>query len=112
MKVLLYSLLFLSFGCMNFDYGHHFSFTNNTENEIDSLAITVGDETTMIYNSNYGMEESLAVPKEGYPHRVKIKTFTNGKTADLVADSFNCYNCDGSHEYILSKDSAHYVFHN
>ena len=97
---------------MNLDYGHHFSFTNNSGYQIDSLSITVGEATTMALNSEYGMSENLVVPKEGYPHEVQIKVYSNEQTIDLVADSFDCYNCDGSHEYLLTKDSAQYAFHN
>lgn len=79
---------------------------------IDSLAITIGNETTIVYNSDYGMSENLAVPKKGYPHKVKIKIYAKDKTVYLVADSFNCCNCDGSHEYVLTKDSAFYKFRN
>ena len=112
MKLTLYFLLFLCASCIKIEFGHHFSFTNKSGYDIDSLAITVGSETTMVKNSDYGMSENLAVPEKGYPHKVKIQIYTAGKKNDLIADSFNCYNCDGSHQYILTKDSAHYVFHN
>ncbi len=114
MKVLLH-LIFWStifIGCTHSEWGHHFDFTNNTGYEIDSLSITVGEASTIVLNTEYGMSENLSVPKEGYPHEVKIKIYSNGTTVDLIADSFNCHNCDGSHEYILTPDSARYKFLN
>ncbi len=66
----------------------------------------------MVYNSEYGMSENLAVPEIGYPHQVKIKLFAKERTVDLLSDSFDYYNCDGTHEYILRKYSAEYLFHN
>ena len=114
MKGLAYTLFCSSLllGCGPYEWGHHFSFTNLIGLEIDSLSVVIGEDTTMVYNSEYGMSENLAVPEIGYPHQVKIKLFAKERTVDLLADSFDYYNCDGTHEYILRKYSAEYLFHN
>ncbi|MBN1971402.1 MAG: hypothetical protein JW870_18710 [Candidatus Delongbacteria bacterium] len=96
-----------------FDWGHHFDFTNNLGIRIDSLHIFVGDEDTWIYSSNDSLNTlngNINVPTDNYPHKVEIHVFRDGELIKLPADSFDCYNCDGNHEYILYIDSVLYRF--
>ena len=102
-------------GCVTFEWGHHFSFENQTGLNIDSLKITVGDKENWIYANpdwNNAMEDNLIVPEDGYPHEVKIEIYYEGNFKEILADSFNCYNCDGNHGYILKQDYAEYEFYN
>lgn len=97
------------------DYGHHFNFENELGTNIDSLEISVGHLKTKIQvgsDSFRTLERNIEVPKEGYPHKVTIKVFANETTLILTADSFNCYNCDGYHEYLLKENGAEYHFFN
>ena len=96
------------------DYGHHFAFTNNLGITIDSLEFIVGDSTTWVYpNPDFSdeLEANVSVPVKGYPHLVTIRVYEDGVIRNLTADVFDCFNCDGSHEYILEGDSAKYKFH-
>jgi len=107
-------LLVTTSSCIKIEYGHHFAFTNDLGIDIDSLQVSIDDSTTMLndpYLVTFDFEANIAVPKSGYPHHVKIIVYSNDSMFEIPADSFNCYNCDGSHEYILQNDSSKYVFH-
>ncbi|MBT8326239.1 MAG: hypothetical protein KJP21_00865, partial [Bacteroidia bacterium] len=87
--------------CNSYDWGHHFTFTNNTGYEVDSLKISIGNEENVLHSDTENeILGNLSVPNSGYPHPVSIILFSNGKKIKIHADSFNCYQCDGSHEYI------------
>jgi len=95
------------------EWGHHFSIENNLGIEIDSLTLTIGDEINWLYPSEDSLhiiEGNIDVPTKNYPHRVEIHVYENGNIIHLEADSFNCYNCDGYHEYTLNKAGAVYRF--
>lgn len=117
-KLLIPIALFLVGGCINFYWGHHFTFTNQMGMPMDSLEITVGDKTTLITSKGIDrdsleyLEGNIGVPKRGYPHKVKLLIFSNSDTITLHPESFDCYNCDGTHQYILTKDSVKYKFWN
>jgi len=106
-------LLFIS--CVRMDWGHHFTFTIELGYDIDSIQVVIGDKENWIYSiENYPdiFEGNLEVPEKGYPHDVQIIVYENNRGHRITADPFNCYNCDGSHEYILRVSRAKYVFHN
>ncbi|MEM6264043.1 MAG: hypothetical protein AAGI38_16130 [Bacteroidota bacterium] len=96
-------------------WGHHFTFKNELGLEINSLSITIGSEINMIRKTvdepNF-LGGNLGVPKKGYPHEVIIKVFSQEGYLVIPADSFDCYNCDGSHSYILTDLRAVYQFIN
>lgn len=97
------------------DWGHHFTFKNELGTLIDSLQITIGDQVNWVYPNADDisiLEDNLIVPQKDYPHAVKILLFQKRISLSLEADSFNCYNCDGSHAYILRKTGAEYQFLN
>lgn len=97
------------------NYGHHFAFENElTSVEIDSLQIEVGNVKTVIEASDSLriLEGNIDVPESGYPHEVIITIFSTEGIRTMRADSFNCYNCDGSHMYILKEPVAEYRFLN
>ncbi len=94
-----------------YNWGHHFDFINELNIEIDSLEISVCDERTMLYaHSDSHIEGNIGVPEEGSPCDVNLKIFSNNEIINLEADSFDCYNCDGYHQYILQKTGARYEF--
>jgi len=98
-----------------YQWGHHFSFENEMGIKIDSLTISVGDVKTNVLadtDSLRTLEANINVPKDGYPHNVTLIIFSEGKSLLLEADPFNCYNCDGSHQYKLTKSGAEYKFLN
>ena len=115
-------ILVLGYGILNIlgnatavYWGHHFSFENELSITIDSLEITVGDKKTMIQaaaDSLNWLEGNIDVPTKGYPHKVRIKIFSEEGIKTIKADSFNCYNCDGYHQYTLKEDGAVYKFLN
>jgi len=86
-------------------------FSNELHKPIDSLAISVGNRTTVLYGPE-PIEGNIAVPTRDYPHPVTITVFSTGLKDVILGDSFNCYNCDGSHEYILKSEGAVYRFRN
>ena len=87
------------------EWGHHFTFENELNVDIDSLEVIIGNKKTTIESGNSKtLEGNLNVPKSGYPHEVKILIYHDEKTTTLKADSFDCYNCDGSHLYTLKKN--------
>ena len=95
------------------EWGHSFDFNNQLGYEIDSLKITIGDKENWLYpslDSAKSIEGNLDVPAKNYPHKVEILVYENGNKHLIEADSFNCYNCDGYHEYILKKSGAKYKF--
>jgi hypothetical protein len=98
------------------NYGHHFAFENElTSLEIDSLQIDIGNVKTIIEATGDSLrilESNINVPKSGYPHDVTITIFSNKGVRILRAESFDCYNCDGSHMYILKEPVAEYKFMN
>lgn len=109
-------LLFLvSFiACIGFNWGHHFNFTNQLDQHVDSLKISVGEYTNTITshdttNSFYG---NLDLPKKGKRSPVTILLYIGDSTILLEADSFGAFNADGTHEYILKRPKAEYIFHN
>jgi hypothetical protein len=102
---------FMIISNVQINWGHHFIFTNSLDKQIDSLTITVGDSSTTLI-STPNLEGNIAVPEGGYPHKVSIKIYHTDGVEVLGADSFNCYNCDGSHEYILTPSGAEYRFLN
>ena len=110
-----YALIKLFTNTTHMDWGHHFNFDNRLGIEIDSLEIAVGDVKTVIH-ADFGsigtLEGNIDVPKNAYPHKVILKLFTAKKTMILNADSFNCYNCDGYHQYTLKETGAEYKFLN
>ena len=96
-------------------WGHHFIFENELKMSVDSLEISIGVNKTIIRatkDSKITSEGNISVPDIGYPHNVTFKIYTNEKSFLLKADSFNCYNCDGSHMYKLKKTGAEYYFLN
>lgn len=96
-------------------WGHHFSFENELGMDVDSLTITIGNVRTEIQVGKdrlRTLEGNVNVPENGYPHEVSIIVYSSGKEIALKADSFNCFNCDGSHAYMLSESGAKYKFHN
>ncbi|HYC87301.1 MAG TPA: hypothetical protein VEB86_18845 [Chryseosolibacter sp.] len=113
--VLLFPVVKFS-GCdYRMKWGHGFTFENELGIQIDSLEIIIGDKKTMIYASSDSlrtMAGNIEVPENGYPHKVTMKIFSNGNLQILKADSFDCYNCDGSHEYVLRNTGAEYKFYN
>lgn len=93
------------------NYGNFFEFENQLNMSIDSLKVTVGDKTnTLNPFKDSTLMANLIVPESGYPHQVKIWVYSNSNIYPLKADSFNCYNCDGSHLYILKEGRAEYKF--
>ena len=96
------------------DWGDHFSFENETGSHIDSLKITVGDveNTIVAYQDSldWWLSGNIDVPESGYPHRVGIMIYSNGDAQRLKADDFDCYQCDGNHQYTLTKEKAEYQF--
>lgn len=111
--IFLFSILWMS--CFQMDWGHHFTFKNELGTLIDSLQITIGDQVNWVYPNADDisiLEDNLIVPQKDYPHAVKILLFQKRISLSLEADSFNCYNCDGSHAYILRKTGAEYQFLN
>lgn len=96
-------------------YGNYFSFENELGVSIDSMKVTIGEVENVVYGFDYGdgIEEfsgNLEVPDSGYPHKVSMIIYSPEGEIVLDADSFNCYNCDGSHEYILKESGAEYRF--
>lgn len=107
-------LKFLS-NAIHVEWGHHFAFENELGIDIDSLEISVGGLKTTIQarlDSLRTLEGNIDVPTEGYPHEVTFKVYSGDKSMTLKADSFNCYNCDGNHQYILKESRAEYKFLN
>lgn len=97
------------------EWGHPFSFDNQLGIEIDSLEITVGDVKTVINkatDNSTALEGNIGVPDKGYPHKVTLKIYSHEQSMILKADSFDCFNCDGSHEYKLVASGAVYKFLN
>lgn len=97
-------------------WGHHFCFENKLGIDVDSLEMRVGNVKTMIKSSSNDslqtLEGNIDVPENGYPHKTSIQIFSNGKTKIMKSDSFDCYNCDGNHTYILREPKAEYYFLN
>jgi hypothetical protein len=122
MKVKLYTwfltiviIVMSTSSCIKIEYGHHFAFTNELNRNIDSIQISIGDSTTILNDPDtvtFDFEANIVVPKTGYPHHVAIVIYSNDSIFEIPSDSFNCYNCDGGHEYILRSDGNKYVFHN
>jgi hypothetical protein len=113
MKYILLTGLILSIGCFRPYWGHHFVVENQLNQHIDSLKITIGDEENwLLFGGDSSSSANLKVPKRGYPHPVRIEIYSGNDILHLEADSFNCYNCDGSHRYILKKPKAEYQFIN
>ncbi len=97
------------------DWGHHFTFQNELGITIDSLNILVGNESTnvtSILDNHKDLEGNINVPNKEYPHEVVLTLFSGLEIIMLDADSFDCYNCDGSHLYILQDSRAQYKFLN
>ncbi len=123
-RVLIALVLIISVGCgivlflsnsIRMEWGLHVSFENELGVKIDSLEIMVGDVKTIINagtDSFRTLEGNITVTKKGYPHKVTIKIYSDEKLMTLNADSFNCYNCDGSHVYKLKDSGAEYKFLN
>lgn len=123
-KLILVLLLIiaLGYGMLKFlsnstymSWGHHFKFENELKIEIDSLEISVGGRKTTIQADSDSLrilEGNINVPKDGYPHKVTFKIYSNDELMILDADSFNCNNCDGNHQYKLKKTKAEYKFLN
>ncbi|PCJ63622.1 MAG: hypothetical protein COA58_15915 [Bacteroidetes bacterium] len=123
-KSLIATLLIIAIGfgflkilsnAVKMEWGHHFNFENELGIDIDSLEITVGEVKTIIqarFDSLRTLEGNINVPQKGYPHKVIFKIYSSEKSMILEADSFNCYNGDGSHEYKLKESGAEYKFLN
>ena len=97
------------------EWGHHFNFENELGIKIDSLEISVGEIKTMIIagtDSLKTLEGNINVPKNSFPHKVLLIIYSKGKSRILKAEPFDCYNCDGSHEYKLKETGAVYKFIN
>ena len=108
-----YGALKIFFNINHIEYGHHFNFDNELGINIDSLEISVGNRKAVIHASSNCLETlegEINVPKKGYPHKVTFKIYSHENSLVLEADSFNCYNCDGYHEYILKHSGAEYQF--
>jgi hypothetical protein len=121
MKTILAILLILALGYIMsvflsrplFYWGHHFNFENELGFKIDSLEVSVGGVKTIIISSTDSLpslEGNIDVPKTGYPHEVVLTIYSNEKSSIMKVDSFNCYNCDGNHQYTLTKSGARYRF--
>lgn len=110
-----FGLVKILFNVSHLEWGHHFSFENELGIELDSLEITVGDVKTTFRARSDSLryfEGNIDVPEKDYPHKVTFEIYSNGKTIILKADSFNCYNCDGNHQYKLKETGAEYKFLN
>ena len=97
------------------NWGHHFTFENELGIEIDSLSITVGDKSTMVLADSDGsnsLQSNIEVPDSGYPHLVELIIYSGEHEVKLTAEPFDCYNCDGSHQYTLTYNGAIYQFLN
>jgi len=95
------------------NWGHHFTFENKLGINIDSLEISVGNIKTVVYPTDTNeLESNLKVPVSGYPHKVDFKVYKSDGSLFLKADAFDCYNCDGTHGYILKPEGAEYKFYN
>lgn len=94
-------------------WGHHFTFENELGINIDSLEISIGDVKTTVYpHDDNSLARNLDVPRKGYPHQVVIEIYNGATQTNMNAEPFNCYNCDGTHAYILKTKGAEYKFHN
>lgn len=109
------SILCLSslIGCIGFDWGHHFVFTNELGVPVDSLRIVIGEHENWVMgdDSSFSYEENLTLPKKGKKSPVKIIAYSGRSVIHLDADSFGAFNADGSHEYVLKQPRAAYIFH-
>jgi hypothetical protein len=124
MRILLILFNLLLLNSCGFKWSSYFEFTNELNIPIDSIRIVIGDkENWVTYKDSSWVTKSdsslvlvfgknLSVPDKGYPHRVDIDVYSGVDVISLEADSFDCYNCDGSHEYILQDKKATYKFHN
>ena len=100
---------------ISIDWGHHFTFQNELGIPIDSLNILVGNIATnvkSILDDDKHLEGNIIVPDQEYPHKVVLTLYSGLEVITLKADSFNCYNCDGNHLYILLDNGAKYQFLN
>ena len=104
-------ILLSLFGCGGIsEWGNKIKFINELNIDIDSLQFKVCDKSTMLYvnehNEEKYIDENPEFPDIGYPCKVEIKVYSNGKQLDLIADSYDCYHCDNYKSYILRNDSA------
>ncbi len=102
----------IQFNPQPFEWGHSFTFRNELGFEFDSLEIVLGEIKSTIPNpKNFqDLECNFDLKKGSYPLNVILKVYVDGQFQTLKADSFNCYNCDGSHLYILKFPQAKYSF--
>jgi hypothetical protein len=89
------------------DWGHHVELINELDLDIDSVRVRVGDEVTFLGPELQG---NISVPESGYPHAVEFVVFSPGQLIALPADSFDCFQCDGSHYYTLTWGGGRYEF--
>lgn len=109
-------LLFIitMYACTDWQWGHYFEFTNQLDQPFDSLKICIGEHENIIstHDSAYSFYGNLDLPKKGKRSPVTILLYVGKSTILLDADSFGAFNADGTHEYILKRPKAEYVFHN
>lgn len=115
-------ILVIGYGLVKFlskkkhlEWGNHFTFKNELQINVDSLEVSVGNFKTIIragIDNSIIFEGNINMPKKNYPHKVTFKIYNNDKLIFLNADSFDCYNCDGSHLYKLKETGAEYNFIN
>lgn len=100
--------------CIGFNWGHHFNFTNQLDQPFDSLKISIGEYDNIIstHDSTYSFYGKLDLPMKGKRSPVTILLYSGDSTILLQADSFGAFNADGTHEYILKRPKAEYIFHN
>ncbi|MHB1277532.1 MAG: hypothetical protein ACYC1Q_03975 [Bacteroidia bacterium] len=110
--MLLFSIsLYTSCG---FNWGHHFLFTNELGQPCDSLKISIGEHENILsgHDSLFNFSGKLDLPMKGKRSPVTILLYSGDSSILLQADSFGAFNADGTHEYILKRPKAEYVFHN
>ncbi|MEM8584814.1 MAG: hypothetical protein AAGF87_11120 [Bacteroidota bacterium] len=92
-------------------WGHHFTFHNELGIFIDSIQISIGGEERIItVREDHTLEGNCQVNEIYAPQEVRITIFTEDQIIEIPADSFNCYNCDGYHNYDLQPQRAVYWF--
>ena len=97
---------------LQFNYGHYFEFRNELGLMIDSLRVSIGNESTLF--STYETDEGTClggnaiVPDTGCPCVVEIEIYSSDSIIKLSCQPFDCYNCDVTHIYTLLIDTAFY----
>lgn len=119
MKFYLFIFCLAFYSCFQINWGNHFTFEIDLSNKVDSLGFKYCNELQIFKSyyddslnvNNITFEGNIDPYHEIKPCDISFLIYSESETIQIDGGVFSCFNCDGSHYYLINKDTVIYKLH-